>query len=474
MNVLIISTNQTATPAPVLPAGPCLVAEAARNAGHQVSLLDLLFEPDPVRTVQDLLRKTAYDVIGLSVRNIDNNDMVGTAFYLPLLEPVISAIRDYSDALLVMGGAALTVMPEQVMRYLQPDCAVIGDGETAFCRLLDRLERKEPWDDVPGIACTNNGQFRSNPQAGGKVACSLPDYSRWVDLRAYRARMSTVPLQSKQGCRFQCVYCTYRKIEGNTYRLFDPAQVVDNARKALMSGIHDLEFVDNVFNAPCEHALQVCEAFIRSGCRARLHSLELNPAQFTDELLTLMERAGFVGIGLTVESAADEVLHGLCKGFTSRDVHAAADIVSRHHLPCAWIFMLGGPGETEDTVRETLRFARERILPRDVAFFNVGIRIYPGTGLEAIARQQGLLLASGPDGMLQPAFYVSPAVSAAWMRQQVNACMDRNLNFMSADTFTFPYLPLLYRMGHLLGIKPPLWRHTAAIRKGLRFVGMNV
>jgi hypothetical protein len=52
--------------------------------------------------------------------------------------------------------------------------------------------------------------------------------------------------------------------------------------------------------------------------------------------------------------------------------------------------------------------------------------------------------------------------------------MDRNLNFMSADTFTFPYLPLLYRMGHLLGVKPPLWLHTAAIRKGLRFVGMNV
>jgi radical SAM superfamily enzyme YgiQ (UPF0313 family) len=249
--------------------------------------------------------------------------------------------------------------------------------------------------------------------------------------------------------------------------------VVDSARRALASGIHDIEFVDNVFNAPCEHALQVCEAFIRSDVRARLHSLELNPAQFTDELLLLMERAGFAGIGLTVESASDRVLHGLRKGFTSREVHAAADALARHDLPCAWIFMLGGPGETEATVRETLRFAEDRILPRDVAFFNVGIRMYPGTGIETIARDQGLLEA-GRDDLLEPAFYVSPGVSGAWVRAQVKACMDRHFNFMSADTFSFPYLPLLYRMGHLFGVTPPLWRHTAAIRKSLRFVGMDV
>lgn len=473
MNVLIISTNQTVAPAPVLPAGACLVAAAAEGAGHRVSLLDLMFEPDPLRTVQELLRKTAYDVIGLSIRNIDNNDMADTRFYLPALKPLIETIRAYSDALLVLGGAALTVMPEQVLPYLAPDCAVIGDGETAFCRLLARYERNELLDAVPGIALAGAGSFRLTADVPVKSDCSVPDYRRWINLPAYRGRMSTLPLQSKLGCPFRCVYCTYRKIEGEAYRLFDPAQVAAEAKKMASSGLQDIEFVDNVFNAPAEHALEVCEELLRAGVSARFQSLELNPVRFTDELLGFMERAGFVGIGLTVESASDPVLQGLGKGFTSRDVQAAADVVARHHLPCVWIFMLGGPGETQGTVRETLDFAKKRIRPGDAAFFTVGIRIYPGTGLEAVARRQGVLTAL-PGDMLQPVFYVSPGVDAGWIRRQVQDTVNNNLNFMSAETFAFPYLPLVNRVGHLLGLRPPVWRHAASIRKGLRFLGMDV
>ena len=82
-----------------------------------------------------------------------------------------------------------------------------------------------------------------------------------------------------------------------------------------------------------------------------------------------MELAGFVGIGITVESASDIVLDKLKKGFTAKDVYNAAQVIKRHNLPCLWIFMLGGPGETEATIQETLRFAERYIRPKDVAFF---------------------------------------------------------------------------------------------------------
>ncbi len=473
MNILIISTNQSQSPAPVLPAGACLVAEAAAADGHQVSVLDLMFEPDPVRAADELLRTSDFDVIGLSVRNIDNNDRKGTEFYLPQLRPLVAVIRARSSALLVLGGAALTVMPEQVIRYLGADCAVIGDGEEVFRELLRRLDQGRHWNDLPGIGCLQGNRFRANASAGGKRHCAVPDYARWTRLQPYLNRMGAVPLQSKLGCAFQCVYCTYRKIEGEAYRLFDPGEVAEQARRIAARGSRIIEFVDNVFNAPREHALQVCEALIRCRTECSFLSLELNPAGFTGELLTAMERAGFAGIGLTVESASDAVLQGLGKGFSSREVHAAADLVSRHELPCVWIFMLGGPGETEATVRETLRFARTRIRPRDAAFFGAGIRIYPGTGLESIARKQGVLTAGAPE-MLEPVFYVSPDVDAGWMEQQVKAALNGNLNFMSGDTFRFPYLPLVNRIGHFLGMRPPLWRHTARIRRGLRAAGVDV
>ena len=206
---------------------------------------------------------------------------------------------------------------------------------------------------------------------------------------------------------------------------------------------------------------------------ARFQSIELNPASFDHELLTSMERAGFVGIGLTVESASDPVLRGLKKGFFAREVHAAADVVRRHHLPCLWIFMLGGPGETRETVRETLRFAETAIRPQDTALFNVGVRIYPGTELEDIARREGLL-AVPPAEMLKPVFYVSPEVDADWMMHEVKRSMGSHMNFVNSDSLSVSYLPRISRLGHLLGVRPPLWRYTRRIRRGLRFIGMDV
>ena len=474
VNILIICTNRAVSPMPVMPIGACVVAEAAERAGHSVTLLDLMFAADPLRAIEAALSRSIYDLIGLSVRNIDNNDMHGTVFYIDDLAPLIDAVRRNTDAPIVLGGASLTVMPEEILRTVGADCAVLGDGEATFPRLLERMMRHEPWEDLPGIAFLKDGTFRANPSPTVVTnVCAIPAYHRWVDLNAYRLQLSTVPVQTKIGCRFHCVYCTYRKIEGSAYRFSDPESVANAVARLAASGHRDIEFVDSVFNDPQDHAVSVCEALIRSGVRARFQSLELNPSHFDDGLLTVMERAGFVGIGLTVESAADPVLRGLRKGFTAREVHGAAETVRSHRLPCVWIFMLGGPVETRETVRETLRFAEKKIRPRDAAFFNVGIRVYPGTELESIARHQGVLTIP-PQDMLAPVFYVSPDVDAAWIRAQVKNSMNSHMNFMSADSFSFPYLPLIHRMGYRLGVRPPLWPYTRYIRRGLRFAGMDV
>jgi len=475
MNVLIISANQSAFPMPVMPIGACMVAEAAERAGHRVSVLDLMFERDPALAITSALRRSKPEVIGLSVRNIDNNDMRTPAFFIPGLLPLIKTIRSLTDAPIVLGGAALTVMPEEILRYTGTSLAVLGDGEAVFPLVLEKFSKGEGLGYLPGTAYIDNNVFRKNPpaSAGSSNNCMAPDYQRWVDVRSYRSQLSTAPLQTKLGCQFQCSYCTYRKIEGSAYRFSDPLQVAEAAARLASSGLRDIEFVDSVFNAPYDHAMAVCESLTRSGTRARFQSLELNPTYFDDALLTAMEQAGFVGIGLTVESASDEVLQGLRKGFTARHVRAAAEIVRRHHLPSVWIFLLGGPGETQQTVRETLRFAGTAIRPRDVAFFNIGIRIYPGTELESIARQQGVLTLPAAK-MLAPVFYVSPEVDLGWITREVKNAMNSHMNFMSGDSLNFRFLPAIHRAGYRLGLRSPLWKHTRLIRRGLRFAGMDV
>ena len=475
MNILIISTNRNRLPMPVMPVGACMVAEAAERAGHSVRMLDLMFERDALAALQAAVVSGRPDVVGLSVRNIDNNDMRAPMFFLEDLPKLVAAIRSLTDARIVLGGASLGVMPEDMLRFSGADCAVMGDGEVVFPLLLERLSAKRTYGDLPGVISRENNGYR-------KTACGIsgpfndviaPDFQKWLNVSAYRSQLSTVPVQTKIGCQFQCVYCTYRKIEGSAYRLGDPGSVADAVERLSAAGLRDIEFVDSVFNAPLDHALDLCRALSTRKHNARLQSLELNPLHVNDELLDAMTHAGFVGIGITAESASDQVLRGLRKGFTTREVHAAADAVRRHKLPCAWIFLMGGPGETRETVRETLRFAEQQVRKSDVVFMNIGIRIYPGTELEAIARKQGLLTVS-PAAMLTPVFYVSPDVSAAWIRQEIQQAMERNMNFINTDSIGLSILPAIHRIASKFGVRPPLWKHTRFIRRGLRMIGMRV
>ena len=475
MNILLISTNRNQFPMPVIPIGACMVADAAYRAGHHVRFLDLMFEKDPLKAVPSEIERGIPDIVGLSVRNIDNNDIQSPAFFIRDLRSLITTIRTGTQAPIVLGGAAVPVMPEALLRYTGASWAVSGDGEAVFPQLLEKLSQGISPETLPGVAWIKNGMFNANPVITSENGCPCvpPDFSRWIDVRAYLKRLSTVPVQTKLGCQFSCVYCTYRKIEGSRYRLSDPADVVEAVVKLASAGLRNIEFVDNVFNAPHDHALAVCEELARVRPAASFQSLELNPLFIDDTLVTLMERAGFSGIGITVESASDRVLEGLRKGFTRDHVYKASEVIRRHSLPCVWIFMMGGPNETEETVKETLRFAENSIRPQDVAFFGMGIRIYPGTELESIARKQGVLSLS-PAEMLEPVFYMSPDVEFRWMQTQIIMSMNGHLNFMNSGSLGIPLLPAIHRIAHGLGLRPPLWRHTRIIRRGLRLLGMEV
>ena len=97
LNILIIATNRNRYPAPVLPYGACMVAEASAEAGHRVRLLDLMFQADPVEAVAAALRSFPTDLIGLSVRNLDNNDVQAPVEYVSQLMEICRALRSLTD-----------------------------------------------------------------------------------------------------------------------------------------------------------------------------------------------------------------------------------------------------------------------------------------------------------------------------------------------------------------------------------------
>jgi len=457
---------------PVVPNGVACVASALDAAAYDVRVLDVAFARDPHRAARDAARAFHPDVIGLSVRNIDNSDLIALQHYTPAAASLLATLREAAPAArVVAGGAAFGVAPESLFDALGVDFAVAGDGERATVSLLDALAAGRAPGAIAGLVQRGATGPSLTPPAGDSAIDDLPaaHMHRWLDLRAYERRGGTVPVQTKRGCVFKCIYCTYLNVEGWGYRLRQPERVAEEmAELRREAGVTHFEFVDSTFNAPPRHAMEVCEAIIRRGLRVHLDTTNFTPAAAPDELLTLMRRAGFRWLGITAESASDAVLGTLQKGFDAAQVRDVAERVERAGIGVLWIFLVGGPGETRATLEETLAFAAARLARGDAVYLTVGLRVYPGTTLHRIARTEGAVAADDP--LLLPRFYFSSELTLEHTVQRLREFAARHPRFMFSADSRSPLLPYLTRLASALHLPRPHWRYMGLFQRVARAV----
>ncbi len=140
MRVLLVSANTERTAIIPLPLGLAFVAAACRRAGHETALLDLMSERDAIPAIQTRIEEFRPGVIGISVRNIDDQNMARPKFLLPAVREIVAVCRRRCDAPIVLGGPGYSLFPESVLRFLQADMGIRGEGEKVFPALLERLE----------------------------------------------------------------------------------------------------------------------------------------------------------------------------------------------------------------------------------------------------------------------------------------------------------------------------------------------
>ena len=142
------------------------MADAAVRAGHTVRLLDLMFAKDPLSAVRAELRRRPARAVGVSVRNLDNNDMRDPQAFAGEAQDIVRAVRAESQAPVALGGAGVGVMPEAMLARTGADVAAVGDGATIFPQWLNALEHQASLDTVPGLAWRRNGgTVRSAPRS---------------------------------------------------------------------------------------------------------------------------------------------------------------------------------------------------------------------------------------------------------------------------------------------------------------------
>src|SRR4051812_38538339 len=272
--VLLVSTNRERQPYPVVPNGLACVASALDAAGHKVRFLDLCFARDPLTAARDAARSFKPDIVGVSVRNIDNSDAIALRHYTPEARDILHSLRHAAPkAKIIAGGAAFGVAPEALFRDLEVDYAVAGDGERASVALIDALISGDTPESIPGVVRAQNGTVVFTPPGEDADLDSLPgpQLHRWVDLARYQRHGATIPIQTKRGCVYKCIYCTYRNVEGWGYRTRDPELVADEITELKSKArVQHFDFVDSTFNSPPGHAIQVCEAIIRRNIGVQL------------------------------------------------------------------------------------------------------------------------------------------------------------------------------------------------------------
>ena len=457
MRVLLVSANREHLPDPIFPLGLAYIAAAVRDAGHEIEVADLCFGHKPLDDLRDTVDRFQPNVIGVSLRNVDNAAYPLTVDYLALHREVVDTLHAVSSAPVVLGGSGFSILPQAYMRELDGDWGIAGEGERAFVALLQALQHGLDPSSIPGVVsaetCTAPSTGISiQPQRPTNWAEGLRPLRAPFDYARYIRRGGTGNIQTKRGCVFECSYCTYPLLEGNRFRAREAGDTVDEIEALQREyGPHPVFFVDSILNFPGGHVEAICEEILRRGLNLRW-SCYATPVKLDRHQAQLMARAGCEGIELGTDSVDDEQLARLGKSFDAEVAHRANRYCMEAGLRVCQTIIFGAPGETESSVRTTCHALR--IMNPTAVVAMTGVRLYPGTPLSQALIDEGKV---SPDDIgLLPTFYIDPAVSdflPGFLQQQAHEAGNWVL-----PGLVQPILPGSQRILRGLGISGPLWR----------------
>ena len=479
MRVLLINSNLKDDILAAPPIGLCYVASAAEVAGHEVRVLDLCFKRRIGQELEKAIIGFSPQVIGVSLRNLDNANMLRPIFYLPSARQIVQEIRKLTAVPLVLGGSGASLDPQGVLEFLQGDYLIVADGEKSFVELLNALSRGESPADIPGVGMRRQGRFHLTPPQLTSFPSGNPRLAKWVDLTSYEKMGASYTVQTKRGCRMRCIYCTYNQVlEGNHLRLRSPSEVVDEIEEAFYQfNPEAFEFVDSVFNDPLGHCQEILEEIIRRPWKARFTTMGVSPKNLDCQFLQLMQRAGFTSFMISPESASETMLTNYQKGFGLEDLRRAAEAINQFSFPVLWYFLVGGPGETARTLQETLEFidqylVREKGPPYNLANIFLGVRIYPGTKLWHLALEEGLI--HDQSNPLRPLWYLSRELDLDRTMRQLYRAACRRPEIALGDMEKFLFLSKIFGVtGKVFPFPKPYWQHLLLAHRILVKLGVR-
>jgi len=432
MRVLLISANREPFPEPVFPIGSVYVARVLQRAGVQVQIFDMRLHGS-ISSLRKVISDFRPHRIGLSLRNADNAAYPAVRFYIPSYKSLVKSVRTFCDAPIILGGSAFSLFPDEITAYLGADGGIKGEGERAAECFQNLKQGMIVTTDLLNIAEVG---FPKN------IKELFPGFRRY----------KTIGIQTARGCPNQCIYCTYPSLEGRQRRVRAPESVADDIALLYRNfGVSSFFIVDSLFNADEDHMVRVLESFVRMSLPITF-SCYLQPKISDSGIFKLLKKAGCVAVDFGTDSCSPAMLSSFRKPFATGDIEKVSLACRKAGIDFCHSLIFGGPGETRETICETIRLMDE-ISPRAVIAMT-GVRIYPGTEMHRIATAEGVCETG--QSLLEPKFYFPGMRPQKLLETSYEAVEGRKNWFFPgrrdwSSTIGYKVLNFFHRKG-------PLWR----------------
>jgi anaerobic magnesium-protoporphyrin IX monomethyl ester cyclase len=373
-NVTLINPPQfTRYPQP--PIGLALIAAILEKEGYPIQLIDA-------------------NALGLgpeeTVAMVTDTDIVGITAMTPTIGAALNIARLLKQAkpkaVIVFGGAHPTLLPEETLTASPAvDIVIRGEGDAAVIELLHTLEENHSPESVAGISYRVEKKVVHTTDRTSSVAMdSLPfpayhllPWKKYKPHPPHGMAMPFAAMVTSRGCPYHCAYCS-KPVFGSRFRAQSPERVVEEmAYLKRKFGVKEIAFYDDSFTLDKKRVHAIAATIIDKGlkiawtCETRVNLVD-------EELLRHMNQAGCYAVAYGIESASPEIIRTLQKDITLEQVNKAVRDSHEAGLQVIGYFMLGSPGETTETIRQTIDFAKK--LKVDFAQFSVTTP-FPGTDL---------------------------------------------------------------------------------------------
>jgi radical SAM superfamily enzyme YgiQ (UPF0313 family) len=382
MRVLLINPFYPISETPSPPLGLSYLAGALSHAGVEVKILDLVVFPYSRSRLKTLIETFKPALVGLTAVTMTFDNAMAVVKDLKGIDP---------DLLAVMGGPHVSFCAgETLEHHPELDVIAIGEGEHTIVDLCRTVDGGLDPAEVRGIVYRRGAEIHhTDPAEPIENLDELPLPDRGLlPLGRYRALNMPISITTSRGCPFKCIFCVGRKMVGARVRYRSPVKVVDELQYLGTLNFPQINIADDLFTANKNHCLGVCNEIIKRGLRLTWTSFA-RVDTVSDEVLSRMKAAGCTAVSFGIESANPRILKTIKKGITLDQVEAAVGMCQRAGITPFASFILGLPGETPGTIKETMDFG-ERLKHRGLAFGFHLLAPFPGTEIREKCDQYGI------------------------------------------------------------------------------------